>query len=115
MPNVLIVEDEPKMQRLLELNLSEEGYTIRAAADAETALSHLRQEKADIVVTDLKLPGMNGLEFLHEIKRMDASLPVILMTAFGTVETAVEAMKAGASDYVLKPFSMDELKLVIRK
>jgi len=115
MPSVLIVEDEPKMQRLLELNLSEEGYTIHAAADAETALSQLRQEKADIVVTDLKLPGMNGLEFLHEIKRMDASLPVILMTAFGTVETAVEAMKAGASDYVLKPFSMDELKLVIRK
>jgi DNA-binding NtrC family response regulator len=115
MPNILIVEDEPKMRRLLELNLGEEGYTIHAAADAEGALNYLRQEKVDMVLTDLKLPGMSGLEFLQGVKRMDASLPVILMTAFGTVETAVDAMKAGASDYVLKPFSMEELKLVISK
>ncbi len=115
MPNLLIVEDEPKMQRLLELSLGEDGYTIHAVAHAEGALNHLRQEQIDLVLTDLKLPGMSGLEFLQEVKRMDASLPVILMTAFGTVETAVEAMKLGASDYVLKPFSMEELKLVIRK
>src|SRR5215475_6316495 len=106
MPSILIVEDEAKMRRLLELNLSEEGYTTHAVADAEGELNHLRQETADLVVTDLKLPGMSGLEFLQEVKRMDAVLPVILMTAFGTVETAVEAMKGGASDYVLKPFSM---------
>src|SRR2546426_10469018 len=112
MPSILIVEDESKMRRLLELNLSEEGHTIDAFADAEGALNHLRQETVDLVVTDLKLPGMSGLEFLQELKRIDATLPVILMTAFGTVETAVEAMKAGASDYVLKPFSMEELKLV---
>jgi DNA-binding NtrC family response regulator len=115
MPSILIVEDEAKMRRLLELNLSEEGYTTHAVADAEGGLNHLRQETADLVVTDLKLPGMSGLEFLQEVKRVDAMLPVILMTAFGTVETAVEAMKGGASDYVLKPFSMEELKLVIRK
>jgi two-component system, NtrC family, response regulator AtoC len=115
MPNLLIVEDEPKMQRLLELSLGEEGYAIHSVAHAEGALNHLRQEQVDLVLTDLKLPGMSGLEFLQEVKRMDASLPVILMTAFGTVETAVEAMKLGASDYVLKPFSMEELKLVIHK
>ena len=67
------------------------------------------------MVTDLKLPGMNGLEFLQAVKRANASLPVVVMTAFGTVETAVEAMKAGASDYVLKPFSLEEMKLIVHK
>jgi DNA-binding NtrC family response regulator len=115
MATILIVEDEPKMQRLLELNLAEEGYTTHSAASAEAALGFLRQEGADLVVTDLRLPGMNGLEFLQAVKRTNAGLPVIVMTAYGTVETAVEAMKAGASDYVLKPFALEEIKLIIRK
>ena len=115
MPTVLIVEDEPKMLRLLELNLSDEGYTTRSAASAEAALSLLRQESVDLVLTDLRLPGMDGLEFLQAAKRVSAALPVVVMTAYGTVETAVEAMKAGASDYVLKPFSLEEVKLIIRK
>jgi len=115
MPAILIVEDEPKMLRLLELNLTEEGYTTHTASDAETGLNTLRQEKIDLVVTDLKLPGMDGLEFLQAVKRADARIPVIVMTAYGTVETAVEAMKAGASDYVLKPFSLEEMKLIVRK
>ena len=115
MPTVLIVEDEPKMLRLLELNLSDEGYTTRSAASAEAALSLLRQESVDLVITDLRLPGMDGLEFLQAAKRVNAALPVVVMTAYGTVETAVEAMKAGASDYVLKPFSLEEIKLIIRK
>ena len=115
MPAILIVEDEPKMLRLLELNLTEEGYTTHTASNAETGLNTLRQEKIDLVVTDLKLPGMDGLEFLQAVKRTDARIPVIVMTAYGTVETAVEAMKAGASDYVLKPFSLEEMKLIVRK
>src|SRR5580693_3972238 len=115
MPTILIVEDEAKMRRLLELNLGEDGFTILSAGDAETGLKLLRENTVDLVVTDLKLPGMNGLEFLHAIKRHNAALPVIVMTAFGTVETAVEAMKAGASDYVLKPFSLGEMRMVIRK
>jgi DNA-binding NtrC family response regulator len=115
MPNILIVEDEPKMLRLLELNLAEEGYTIFLAADAEAGLRVLRQEPIDLVLTDLKLPGMSGLGLLQEIKQLSASLPVVVMTAYGTVETAVEAMKAGASDYVLKPFSLEEIKLIVRK
>ena len=115
MSTILIVEDEPKMSRLLELNLAEEGYATLAAPDAETGLRLLRQEKVDLVLTDLKLPRMDGLEFLQAVKRSNAHLPVILMTAFGTVETAINAMKAGASDYVLKPFSMEEIKLLISK
>jgi DNA-binding NtrC family response regulator len=113
--SVLIVEDEPKMRRLLELQLAEEGFQARIAADAETGLQMLGKEPFDVVVTDLKLPGMSGLEFLQAVKRVNADLPVVLMTAFGTVESAVDAMKAGASDYVLKPFSLAELVLVIRK
>ena len=113
--SILIVEDEPKMRRLLELQLAEEGFQARIAADAETGLQMLGKESFDVVVTDLKLPGMSGLEFLQAVKRINADLPVVIMTAFGTVESAVDAMKAGASDYVLKPFSLAELVLVVRK
>ena len=115
MPAILIVEDEAKMRRLLELNLGEDGFTTLSAEDAETGLKLLQQNHIDLVVTDLKLPGMNGLEFLQMIKRQNEALPVVVMTAFGSVETAVEAMKSGASDYVLKPFSLTEMRMVIRK
>jgi DNA-binding NtrC family response regulator len=115
MPAILIVEDEAKMRRLLELNLGEDGFATFSAGDAETALKLLRENAIDLVVTDLKLPGMDGLEFLQAAKRQNAALPVVVMTAFGTVETAVEAMKAGASDYVLKPFSLAEMRMVIHK
>src|SRR6202789_4526255 len=115
MPTILIVEDEAKMRRLLELNLGEDAFTTFSAGDAESGLKLLRENAIDLVLTDLKLPGMNGLEFLQAVKRQNAALPVVVMTAFGTVETAVEAMKAGASDYVLKPFSLSEMRMVIRK
>jgi DNA-binding NtrC family response regulator len=113
--NILIVEDEAKMRRILELNLGEEGFTTLSAADAETGLKLLQNGAVDLVLTDLKLPGMNGLEFLQAVKRFNAALPVVVVTAYGTVETAVEAMKAGASDYVLKPFSLDEMRMVVHK
>src|SRR5580704_3829294 len=115
MPTILIVEDEAKMRRLLELNLGEDGFSTLSAGDAESGLKLLRENPVDLVLTDLKLPGMNGLEFLHAVKRQNAAIPVVVMTAFGTVETAVEAMKAGASDYVLKPFSLAEMRMVIHK
>jgi DNA-binding NtrC family response regulator len=114
-PAILIVEDEAKMRRLLELNLADEGYAVHSAADAEAGLNIVRQEKIDLVLTDLKLPGMDGLEFLQMLKRANTTIPVVVMTAYGTVETAVEAMKAGAADYVLKPFPLAEIQLVIRK
>ena len=115
MPAILIVEDEAKMRRLLELNLGDDGFTTFSAEDAETGLKLLRENPIDLVLTDLKLPGMNGLEFLQTVKRQNAALPVVVMTAFGSVETAVDAMKAGASDYVLKPFSLTEMRMVIHK
>jgi DNA-binding NtrC family response regulator len=115
MATILIVEDEAKMRRLLELNLGEDGFQTLSAPDAEKALQVLRDSSVDLVVTDLKLPGMTGLEFLTAIKRHSPALPVIVMTAFGSVETAVEAMKSGASDFVLKPFSLAEMRMVVHK
>ena len=97
---ILVVEDEAKMRRLLELQLGEEGFVVHSAADAEAGLQLLVREKPDLVVTDLRLPGMSGLEFLQAVKRVNAALPVVMMTAHGTVEAAVEAMKIGASDFV---------------
>ena len=114
-PSILIVEDEAKLRRLVELQLADEGFQAQSAADAETGLELLNKESFDLIVTDFKLPGMSGLEFLQAVKRIDARLPVVMMTAYGTVESAVGAMKAGASDYILKPFSLAELVLVIRK
>ena len=115
MPTILIIEDEARMRRLLELDLGEAGFQTLSAPDAETGLDLLRREQVDLVLTDLKLPGMTGLEFLQSAKRLDATLPVIVMTAYGTVETAVEAMKVGASDYVLKPFSLAQMRIAVQK
>jgi len=115
MPTILIIEDEARMRRLLELDLAEAGLDTLSAPDAEAALGLLRKEQVDLVLTDLKLPGMTGLEFLQAAKRAHAALPVIVMTAYGTIETAVEAMKAGAADYVLKPFSLAEIRMVVEK
>src|SRR5208282_1171904 len=115
MPTILIIEDEVKMRRLLELNLGDDGFKTLSAGDAETGLKLLASEPVHLVLTDLKLPGMNGLEFLQTAKQQNPALPVVVMTAFGSVETAVEAMKAGASDYVLKPFSLAEMRMVVHK
>ena len=112
---ILVVEDEAKLRRLIELQLTEEGFISTTAPDAETGLQLLNKQVFNLVLTDFKLPGMTGLEFLHAVKNINANLPVIMMTAYGTVESAVDAMKAGASDYVLKPFSLAELILVVRK
>ncbi len=115
MPTILIIEDEAKMRRLLELNLGEDGFKTLSAGDAETGLKLLASEPVHLVLTDLKLPGISGLEFLQTAKQQNLALPIVVMTAFGSVETAVEAMKAGASDYVLKPFSLAEMRMVVRK
>jgi DNA-binding NtrC family response regulator len=115
MPTILIIEDEAKMRRLLELNLGEDGFKTLSAGDAEAGLKLLASEPVHLVLTDLKLPGLSGLEFLQAAKRQNAALPIVVMTAFGSVETAVEAMKAGASDYVLKPFSLAEMRMVVHK
>jgi DNA-binding NtrC family response regulator len=110
---ILIVEDEEKLRRVVELELRSAGYEVDQAGSAEAALRVC--DRADLVLTDLRLPGITGLELLARIREQNAQTPVIVMTAFGTVESAVEAMKAGAFDFLPKPFSMDHLTAVVGK
>ncbi len=110
---ILIVEDEDKLRRVLELQLRSADFEVEQAASAEAALKIV--DHADLVLTDLRLPGMDGLELIHMIRRQNTRTPIVVMTAFGTIETAVNAMKAGAADFLLKPFSLDHMMTVIRK
>ena len=112
-PVILVVEDEEKLRRVIELQLSDEGFEVEKAATAEEALP--LAARADLILSDLRLPGMDGLELLSLLKRQNSSAPTILMTAHGSVGAAVQAMKAGAADFVEKPFSLDHLSAVIRK
>ncbi|HEX3875698.1 MAG TPA: sigma-54 dependent transcriptional regulator [Bryobacteraceae bacterium] len=110
---ILVVEDEEKLRRVIELQLASAGFDVDKAAAAEEGLRVV--DRADLVLTDLKLPNMDGLQFLSLIRRQNAQVPVVMMTAFGSVETAVEAMKAGATDFLLKPFSLDHMMQVVYK
>jgi DNA-binding NtrC family response regulator len=110
---ILIVEDEDKLRRILELQLIDSGFDAVKAATAEEALPLI--DRADLILTDFKLPGMSGLEMLQLVRRQNMQIPVIVMTAFGTIENAVEAMKAGASDFLLKPFDLEHLTAVVNK
>ena len=110
---ILIVEDEDKLRRVIQLQLQSKGFEVDQAGAAEDGLRLV--EGADLILTDLRLPGMDGLELIHRIRRQNSRIPIIVMTAFGTVENAVEAMKAGALDFLPKPFSMDHLMAVIGK
>lgn len=110
---ILIVEDEEKLGRILELQLLDSGFAVERAASAEEALP--LTDRADLILTDFKLPKMTGLEMLKVIRRADSQVPVVVMTAFGTVENAVDAMKSGASDFLLKPFELDHMVEVIQK
>jgi len=110
---VLIVEDEEKLRRVLELQLRSAGFEVEQAGSAEEALK--LADRAELILTDLRLPGMDGLQLLALLRRQNNETPVLVMTAYGTIETAVEAMKAGAADFLPKPFSLDHLMTVIRK
>ena len=110
---ILIVEDEEKLRRVIELQLTSAGFERDKAGTAEQGLKVV--DRADLVLTDLRLPGMDGLDLLARIRQQNAVVPVIVMTAFGTIETAVGAMKAGATDFLLKPFSLDHLMTVVNK
>ena len=110
---ILIVEDEEKLRRVVELQLQSAGFDVEKAGTAEEGLR--LADRADLVLTDLRLPGMDGLALLGLLRRQNSQLPVIVMTAYGTVESAVEAMKAGAADFLMKPFSLDHLMAVVNK
>ncbi|UCF31864.1 MAG: sigma-54-dependent Fis family transcriptional regulator [bacterium] len=112
---ILIVDDEPGMRSLLTRVMEKEGYSAAAVSAGEEAMGLLEAEDWQLVIADIDMPGMDGIELLKRIRSERADTPVIMITAYATVETAVEAMKLGALDYITKPFQVDELKIVVGK
>ncbi len=113
--SILVVDDDPAMRHLLSVILTDHGWEARAVASAADALRELEARDLDLVLTDVRMPGMDGLALLREIQRLRPELTVIVMSAYGAHDAALEAMKAGAYDYVSKPFRKDEVVLVLRK
>jgi two-component system response regulator AtoC len=109
---VLIVDDERTLARAIKAFLAESGYEAEVAGDGEQALGLLESLRPDVVFSDVRLPGMTGIELLRRIREFDAAIPVVIMTAYGTIEGAVEAVKLGAFDYLKKPVDLEELKLL---
>ncbi|MGD0585809.1 MAG: sigma-54 dependent transcriptional regulator [Oryzomonas sp.] len=114
-PKILIIDDDTSLRRVLEYNLLESGYQVVAAASGEEGLRMFGEESPALVITDMKMPGMDGLQVLKAVKERSPETLVMIITAFGTVDIAVEAMKLGAYDYITKPFNRDELRLTVGK
>lgn len=112
---ILIIDDEKNYLLILEALLEEEGYTVTALSDPAMALAYLDESEVDVVITDMKMPGMSGQDVLEHVRRNHPHIPVMIMTAFGTIDRAVEAMKSGAFDYITKPFANDDILLSVRK
>lgn len=112
---VLVVDDDGEMCRLISEVLQEEGFSVTALNDSLEASRLLRKEEFDVVITDLKMKGLKGLDLLEEVQQVAPMTPVIIITAFGTIESAIQAMKMGAFDYLTKPFQMEELVLTVKK
>jgi two-component system response regulator AtoC len=112
---ILVVDDEANLRRVLSAQLARDGYEVHAAGDGEAGLSILREHHIDLVITDLRMPKIDGMELLRQALRLDPELPVVILTAHGTVDNAVEALKTGAFDYITKPFDQAEVRMIVRK
>jgi two-component system NtrC family response regulator len=115
METILIIDDEKNYLIVLEELLSSEGYEILTSPSADNAIPFIQKADLDLIITDMKMPGMNGMELLEKSKEIKPDLPVIIMTAYGSIEMAVEAIKKHAYDYITKPFQNDQLKITIKK
>ena len=115
MSKLLIVDDEQGMRQLLSIVFGREGHEVRLAENGRRALERLREEAADLIISDVKMPDMGGIELLRAAREMLPEVAVVMMTAFATVDTAREAFKLGADDFITKPFDIDELKLIVVK
>src|SRR5262245_23123282 len=112
---VLIADDEANMRKVLAAMLRREGYEVITVSDGSEALDIMRRTRVDVLLTDLRMPKVDGMELLKRVLEEFEGVPVVMLTAHGTVDTAVGAMKLGAFDYLSKPFDNDELRLVIKK
>ncbi len=112
---ILVVEDERSMREVLRILLEEEAYEVTVASSGPEGIEYIRRNLFDLIITDIKMPGADGFEVLREAREISPSALVIMVTAFGTTESAVEAMKKGAYDYIHKPFKIDEIRLIVKK
>ncbi|MCL2670058.1 MAG: sigma-54 dependent transcriptional regulator [Syntrophaceae bacterium] len=112
--SILIIDDDQTMRLALQESLASCGYHVVAAEDGEEGVELFQRRAFDLVITDMKMPGMTGIEVLRDVKKLAPEIPVILVTAYGTVNTAVEAMKEGAAEFIMKPFSLDDLEGVVK-
>lgn len=115
MRKILVIDDEQNIRKMLTRVLSPEGFIVKEANNGLEALKRLQEENYSLVLLDLKMPGLNGIETLKKIRKNDLNLPVIMMSAYGSIPEAVEAMKLGALDYLIKPFDIEELKIIIKR
>jgi DNA-binding NtrC family response regulator len=115
LPSILVIEDKSAMQQMLSATLTSEGYDVEVASDGQEGINRAREKRYDLVLTDLKLPGADGLQVLSEVRENDPGASVIVMTAYATVENAVQAIKLGAFDFLTKPFDTDRLSILIKR
>ncbi len=113
--SILLIDDDDSLRRVMEFSLTEAGYRVQTASSGEEGLRLFEKNTFDAVISDITMPGMGGMEVLGKIHEQDAHIPVIMITAYGTIESAVDAMKQGAFDYITKPFNRDELRLTLDK
>ncbi len=111
---LLVVDDEPSMREFLEILLAQEGYQVATAASGEEGLKIYRQLEPDLILTDVKMPGMSGLDLIREIHALDAAIPIIAITAYASADDAIRAVREGAYDYLSKPFQIEDLRIIIR-
>jgi len=114
-PKILVVDDEASHRQMLKAVLSAEGYEIREAADGEDAVRSVEEKFHDLILMDIRMPGLSGIEALQKIKDISPGIPIIIMTAYASVNTAINALKSGAYDYLTKPLDIEELKILVAK
>ena len=112
---ILVVDDEEGARELFNTILTDEGYDVALAVDGEDALNHMKEATFDLVVSDIKMPGMDGLQLLQELRRVGSRADVIMVTAYGEVESYLKAMSLGAAEYINKPIRIKELKRIVHK
>lgn len=115
MPNLLIVDDERGYREVLSAVFEAEGYAVSTAPHGRAAIAHLKKQPVDLVLSDVRMPDMDGIELLKKVRNIDGDIGIVMMTAFGTINTAREAFKLGADDFIQKPFNNEELKLILRR
>src|SRR5215203_7183934 len=115
MAKLLIVDDEESYRQVLSVVFRAEGYAVETADDGRDALTHLEKNPCDVIISDVRMPDMDGIALLKAVREMSADVGVVLTTAFGTIDTAREAFKLGADDFVQKPFNNEELRLIVRR